>query len=446
MSRANYRRTGRLQSRPSLLAAFAVFAATLGAAGSESLLLLGARSEGSRRVIMQDEWALSLADILGFDAALGEHDGGPEAFGLLCPDQLERVTDSGGRRVGARSPLDVPVDLSAPRRPGEGVRVVVNIPAPALYRLSVEGAGAQRWSVDGRTLDHLDPAALGVAHASLLVPLRSGPHELTAQLGRGARVDRAELNAYRALCLAPAEGWRGGQPLRDGDRARTLVQAMGVENRLPAAGAAIEIEGERFESASAWGARSGRRLEDPASADGWAVAAGSPAEFTYRIRLNEPGVFSIEARVKGDAPQVWSIDGRYRIVLHPQGRAGGLTWNFVAALPLAAGIHAIRTLVARTAGIDVIRLVPRRASDSDYMTLAESLGLSVGAPGRLVTRSRADADLSHPAFLHAVGEGAGANRLVRGVAARRPDAPLPPGADNRPLGPMPLPPVIPSEI
>ena len=429
-----------------LLAAFVVFTATLGAAGSESLVLLGARSEGSRRVITHDEWALSLAEALGFGAALGERGGGPEAFGLLCPDRMERVTASGGRRVGARSPLDVRVDLSAPRQPGEALRVVVNVPASALYRLSVEGAGAQRWSVDGRPLDHLDPAALGVAHASALVPLRRGPHELTAYLGRGARVDRAELNAYRALCLAPAEGWRSGQPLRDGERARTLVQAMGLEHRLPAAGAAIEIEGERFESASAWGARSSGRLEDPASADGWAVAAGSPAEFTYRLRLNEPGVFSIEARVRGDAPQVWSIDGRYRIVLHPQGRAGAFTWNFLATLPLAAGTHAIRSLVARTAGIDVIRLVPRRASDSDYVTLVETLGLAVSAPGRLVTRARADADLSHPVFLHGVSEGAGANRLVRGVKTRRPDAPLPPGADNRPLGPMPLPPVAPSEI
>ena len=150
--------------------------------------------------------------------------------------------------------------------------------------------------------------------------------------------------------------------------------------------------------------------------------------------------------MRGDAPQVWSIDGRYRIVLHPQGRAGAFTWNFLATLPLAAGTHAIRSLVARTAGIDVIRLVPRRASDSDYVTLVETLGLAVSAPGRLVTRARADADLSHPVFLHGVSEGAGANRLVRGVKTRRPDAPLPPGADNRPLGPMPLPPVAPSEI
>jgi hypothetical protein len=322
----------------------------------------------------------------------------------------------------------------------------VNVPAPALYQLRAEGAGIQRWTIDRRPVDHLDLSVLDVAFSSALVPLSHGPHEIAVTLGRNGRIDRAELVAYRALCMAPAEGWQSGAPLRRGDRARTLVQAMGAEWRLPIEGSAQQIEGERYEDASAAGSRSSPSLDAPASAGRWAVATRDPSEFSYRVQLAQPGVVSIEAKLRGTSPQIWSIDGYYRVIVWPEGAADSFAWNRIVVLPLAAGSHVIRARVARDAGIDVIRLQRHRAADTDYMGIVEELGMSGGSPRRFVTRAGADADLTHPAFLRNASLGAGAMRLLRGVSVPRADEPLAPSWRQPYYGPRPLPPMRPSEI
>ena len=58
----------------------------------------------------------------------------------------------------------------------------MQLPATALYQLTVEGVGLQRWLIDGQVIGHLDLDTLGVAHAPGLLPLTAGAHELTAIL------------------------------------------------------------------------------------------------------------------------------------------------------------------------------------------------------------------------------------------------------------------------
>src|SRR5262249_58517797 len=83
--------------------------------------------------------------------------------------------------------------------------------ATALYQLEVEGAGFQRWVVDGRPVGHLDLSALGVALAPVILPLRAGPHELTGTMLPGASASRVRLSAWRAVCIAPADGWKSAR-------------------------------------------------------------------------------------------------------------------------------------------------------------------------------------------------------------------------------------------
>jgi hypothetical protein len=379
-------------------AAVACLAPIAAADRPEALLLLGSDPSAGDRIVSQDEWAAALAESLGIAGPLPVDHGAGDLFTLLCSDRAELALEA-GRRVPARTALRASAELPPARSPREPRRAVVSLPAAALYQIAVEGVGAQRWSVDGQALGHVDPSGIGVGHVPVVVPLAAGPHELAATLAPQSRVERVEVSAYRALCIAPSEGWRAGHPLSFGAKARTLVQAMGFEGRLPLVGDAIPIEGEGFVAASGTGGLTNRRLALPASADGWATAASSPAEFSYRVRLDEPGLYTLLARLHGREPQLWSVDGRYQLTLKPGEDADAFAWTHVFTLPLSAGEHVIRALLPRGAGIDVLRLQARAASDSDYLALLDSLGFREGAPDQLVTWSAAHANLSHPTFV-----------------------------------------------
>lgn len=382
------------------LAVLALLLALPGQAGSpDSLRLSGLQGSEERRVIREAEWAADLIDTLGLAGALPEEHADSDLFSLLCAERAERSVGAGGLRAPSRSAFQVAVD-APPRQGASGsVRVVVSVPATALYALVVEGTGPQRWAIDQRVVGHLDPSSLGVAQAPRVVPLRRGPHELSGILLQRARADRVELTAYRPLCIAPAEGWRGDRPLTFGAKARTLVRALGLEPRLPPAGDGLSIEGERFSEVSAWGGRTNRRLEEPASKGAWAMAVDSPAEFTYPLRLAEPAVVNLTARLHGTGAQIWSVDGRHRITVIPPAEADAFAWTQVVTLPLAAGDHAIRALVPRGAGIDVVRVVPLRSTDSDYLALLEEAGYREGAPDAPVSHGAALANLKHPTTL-----------------------------------------------
>jgi len=352
----------------------------------------------SERVIEQGEWASELAFALGISSALPEDPSAEEVFGLLCPERAERGTESGGRRTPIGAPFHVAFDAPAARRLGEPIRVVANLPSTALYALTVTGVGPQRWVIDQRTIGHLDPTSLGVTQAAKIIPLRKGPHELTAYLSHSARVDRIELVAYRPYCVTPADGWRDHRQLTFASSARTLVAALGLERRLPIDGEPIAIEGEDYESVSAYGGSTNRRLADPASGGAWATAAKRPAEFTYRTRIEQPGVYSLIARIHGEGEEIWSIDGGYRVTIRPEEATTSFARTHVVTLHLSGGEHVIRALLPTGAGVDTLHLLRRRARDIDYIALLEDEGFRSGVSNQPVTQTDAYRSLSRPLF------------------------------------------------
>jgi hypothetical protein len=400
-----------------------------GAATAETLnpnSRLGPGAGKSERIVSQGEWALNLVDSLGLRPALADEVSSEDVFGLLCPSAVLHMgaAKSGGAAVGAgyQTRMQVPV----PAKPGDPIRMTLSLSAPAVYMLTVEGDGPQRWVVDQNVVGHLDPSELGVAQATAVVPLRRGPHEITGYLAHDSKAQAVELAAYRPLCIAPAGGWRADRPLTHGDRARTIVRALGIEQRLPESGEPIVVEAESYVEASSFGKRTHRKLATPASAHTWVTAEGSPAEFTWRIRIDDPSVFTLEGRIHGGGPQIWSIDGGYRVTVEPDEVPKAFSWrsnpeegpeNFVWAdvvtLPLAAGEHVIRALIPTEAGIDQIRLVRRRSEASDYLNLIEEAGFKGGAPAAYVTQRAAYRSLSNPTFV------ANANFFLDHVAGRR---------------------------
>lgn len=417
-----------------LLFSAAALAAPISAA--DSLSVLGAEPTGSRRVFTEAEWAADLVDILGLAETLPAERSDEDHFAMLCADHAELVTESDGRQMPGRSALRVEAEPPPRRGPGDPVRVVVSVPATALYLLSIEGVGPQRWVVDQVPVGHLDPSVLGVAHAPVILPLTRGPHELSGTLAPRARLDRVELTAHRSLCIAPAGGWVAARPVTHNTLARTLVHALGLERNLPAAGPGLPTEGEAFESMSAGGELSQLRPHNVPTLGTWARAAGAPVEFTYRIPLEEPGLYSVLVRAPGGGSQIWSVDGRYQISLEPGGQGGRFGWNHVVSLPLRAGDHVIRAFASRESGIDQIRLVRHDSSAEAYVSVLAKAGFPEGAPDQLVTRAEAMDSLSHPAlaarserFLWQVARAPGFSPVAAGEAVREappPAAPAPP--------------------
>jgi hypothetical protein len=352
----------------------------------------------SERVIAQGEWAAELAFALGISGALPDDHSADDVFGLLCAERAERDMESGGRRAPVGAPFRVAIDSPVARGLGEPIRVVANLPSTALYALTVTGVGPQRWAVDQHTIGHLDPTALGVAQAARIIPLQQGPHELTGYLSHNARVDRIELAAYRPFCVTPADGWRDQRMLRFASSARTLVAALGLERRLPVDGEPIAIEGEDYEAVSAYGGSTNRELAEPASGGAWATAVNRPAEFTYRTRIEQPGVYSLIARIHGGGEEIWSIDGSYRVTIQPEADSEGFAPTHIVTLHLSGGEHVIRALLPKGTGIDTLHLVRRQARDVDYIALLEAEGFRSGVPNQPVTQTEAYRSLSRPLF------------------------------------------------
>jgi hypothetical protein len=379
-------------------AALAVLLVGSGAQGqsAEGLGMAEARALPSERVVPEELWAETLVHALGLEDGLPASATPADSYGLLCAEAAERALDTEDSGAGSMLRVAHPV---APTASGEPVRVVLEAPATALYQVQIEGSGLQRWSVDQRLIGNLDPTALGVVVAPRLLALRAGPHEFTGILVRTARVERVELAAYRPLCIAPADGWRTGRPLSHGAKARTTVRALGLERYLPEEGTVIEVEAERFDSVSQ---RGGRTEEGPGAsgrrASEWVTAGDTAAEFAYRLRLPQPGLFTVEARVRGGGPQVWTLDGTLRTGVAMGQGWWPFTWTHVMTTPLSAGEHVLRALIPPGSSIDKIRLVARSAGDPDYVEVLEQMGLREGHVHAPVSRGEMEATLREPAF------------------------------------------------
>lgn len=396
---------------------------------------------GNGVVLRDEEWARTLANALGLDEVLSNAPADAEVFALLCADAAEMSTDVAGRRVPARAAFQVSGDALEARPVGEPLRIVLDVPATALYQLSVVGSGKQRWSIDQRLVGHLDPSDVGVAHGSRVIPLREGPHELSGILPPSARVESVELVAYRPLCVAPAGGWQSGRPLTSGAQARTLVRALGLEPHLPVSERALDLRGKEFARAFDVDGNANEASHSNAPRFGWAKGSSENSEFVYRFRLDAPGVFSFRARITSGAEQLWSIDDRYHVRATVADVSKRFGWTHLMTTTLAAGEHVLRARVAPGSGVDRIRADRHFATDSDYLDVVEQMGFRLGGPRSYATRASGIDAIFHPAFQE-LADGF-LSRIAHPAAA----APLVALEGSvEPLYSRPLSPVLPSEL
>ena len=96
-----------------------------------------------RRPVDQREWAARLVEALGLAGHLPPDHREADLYSLLCPVRSERTVSADGRRVPTRPPFQVRIDQPT-ASDDSPLRMVVGVPATALYTLRVTGSGHAR--------------------------------------------------------------------------------------------------------------------------------------------------------------------------------------------------------------------------------------------------------------------------------------------------------------
>jgi len=333
--------------------------------------------------VSEEDWADRLVGALGLAPAVSADAPAAALFALLCPQRAQAGQ----------------VSVSAPIPPSPGassLAVELSVPEPGIYALAVQGNGVQHWRAGNRPAGEVDPHLEKPASASELLPLPAGPQTLSASLDPGSTATQVTLDRYSQLCIEPRDGWNAGQRLRFGDKARTLVRALGFESRLPIEGPAQTIEAETFHSLPGQASVTDQPLSAPTSGGTWVRADRDGAELRWELRIDEPGVVTLLARLHGTASQIWSVGDTVPRVIRPGAGATGWVWTEISTVPLGAGVHTLRARLRQGAGVDVLRILRRRDGDQDYLAVLDAIGLVEGAPDELVDAKSASANLENP--------------------------------------------------
>jgi hypothetical protein len=333
--------------------------------------------------VTEEDWADRLVGALGLGSAVSPDAPASALFALLCPPP---------------APADE-ISISVPIRPAPGAssfQVDLSVPEAGLYALAVEGSGVQQWRAGNRKAGEVDPHLETPGLAPELLPLPAGVQTISASFDPGATATRITLERYRQQCIQPRDGWNAGQDLRFADKARTLVRALGIESRLPVEGPPQTIEGEAFHALPGQASVTDESVSAPTSGGAWAKADREGAELRWDVRIDEPGVVTLLARLHGNESQIWSIGPTSVRVIRPGAGASGWVWTEIATVPLGAGVQTLRAQLHQGAGVDVIRVLRRRDGDQDYLAVLDAIGLQEGAANGLVDASAASANLSNP--------------------------------------------------
>src|SRR5262249_37179598 len=154
-----------------------------------------------------------------------------------------------------------------------------------------------------------------------------------------------QIDSRCADPVAPAAGWSGDSPLTYGEKAETMVKAMGQQGNLPVDPTYMQI----LRAENGGGAKgdyqkinSNRKDDQAELATRHAIRAGArSATASWNINLTSDGVYSFASQNAGSAPFLWSIDG-CDIAKHvPQYPDLTLVWEDVATRSLTKGNHVL---------------------------------------------------------------------------------------------------------
>ena len=417
-----------------------------------------------RSPVTHTEWARMMMRSLGFEEMIERIDNAEEIFTVLAWKNERTIpapkykramgVASMGDEVQAGSEVgEVAYDLPIVRDGDYNVRLRVRGNPDQPFTVEIRRDG----NVDSEQTSKLTGSGNELATVDLgWLRLRPGAHTISVALPPGTALESIHISPP---CIAPIEpegGWRAPALTTEQDLARTMLQALMLENELPPADEPISLRADAFEVLAPESLAkdgSGPREELAGSTEGLHAVVYADIE--------TQGLYAVSVwTVEGDG-QTWLADSCHRADICPSGDPTP-RWRTILTTDLNVGRHSFAVLLTNGATVSQLRLQRLKTTSLDYAATLKRLGFDVGPAGP-ITRAKANEarewlDVKWKEKLAAtqlcvirtpIGRITGSGRLAGGIALQpvplTPDPPQPPGGGGgRPPLP-PLPPLLPPQ-
>jgi hypothetical protein len=364
--------------------------------------------------ISQAEWARLLVEAMGIEDGIAPAGAASSDFiEFLSGDPPATV------RVEAVSARPWPQRARKERDPGPpetswlragsssatpGYRVL--IPRGGIYALRYRGKGrVQRWRMDAKDVRIGNPGKETTSTPSGLPSLLGyfilsrGEHAVTVDIPPEGGLQAFELVRQPFPHIRPPGGWKPDVTLTYGAKAVTLVQAMQIEQELPALRRfRVQREGERFDAEIRPAIQTNAQAPGKPSSGAWVLGRPEGSWLVYDFDVERWGTYSLLARVTGNGNGRLLLDDRVFRAWGAPGSQERFVWRKVSTLPLTAGRHRMDVYLEEDAGFDVLRLLFRDPAPEASLMLLRDLGFEEGAPDDPVSFSAAKENLANPIF------------------------------------------------
>jgi len=236
--------------------------------------------------------------------------------------------------------------------------------------------GGQSWRID-ENYPKFQRVDLGE------ITLNAGMKELAIAMPANGSIDYIEFLAPPLVTIMPLNGWEPDAPLTYGDLAVTALRALNLQSLLPLQGESILIEAEESSAEKSF-ITDQRHLGEPhggfwlrSGAGGGLITLPFPVETAavYTLNLTAAAAKSVTGILDDRDP--WRAD----FPAYLQEKNIG-TWF------LAAGQHQLKIDLPPRGGVDLLTLVKRRSTATDYRLLAglpADVNVSTNDVNRLLT-------------------------------------------------------------
>ncbi|MEO8359479.1 MAG: SdrD B-like domain-containing protein [Vicinamibacteria bacterium] len=259
-------------------------------------------------------------------------------------------------------------------------------------RLRLKGAPDKPFQVEIRKDGQLDavethhPTGSGNEYANVdlgWIRMESGNHTISVVLPPGTSLESIQVSPPCLSPIEPLNGWRASALTTDQDLARTLLQALELEQELPPADEPIELRASRFETLAPKSAvEKGKLSED---ADLRAGPDGVHAILYADIPV--AGLYAVSVWTSEGDGQTWLADSCRRVDVCPTGDPTP-KWRTILTSDFNVGKHSFAVLLGNGAMVGKLRLQRLKASPQDYINTIKRLGFDPGPSGP-ITRDKA---------------------------------------------------------
>lgn len=217
--------------------------------------------------------------------------------------------------------------------------------------------------------------------------LNPGAYLAKVLLPPGCRLEKLEVSPPCVNAIEPPGGWQPAAVARTSDVAVTALKALDAENELTPAALPIEVSGESFEPVG--GARA--TLASAGSLDRlWLRAGPTGLQAVVFVDVPEAGLYTVSSFGVQGSGQSWVGDSCRKSVVCGARAAGedGPQWHALMTADFTAGRHFFTVTLGSGAGVERLRLEPRKTAREDYVGVLKRLGFDPGPEGP-ITREKA---------------------------------------------------------